>query len=650
MARARGGDFTGGITDGSGGNNDESWRENIPQRDDPSNNWGGYRPTTYEYTDWSGNKASAPYVPNAPRPDAFNNVPGVENDPSDALGLWNMSRYYNSGAIRPPQWYIHGGVSSYGDSSAYPYYEREDYKNTWGSGRDPWADAHPNIKWSRGYLETDHPGWDSEGNVIGGYNPDGSTRPYVPGPNDRYQGGGPPPPKVRGNGWGGQDWWNQGGGGQNSGAGSPASTQRFGGMGGGSSNVSARTGMPNRGGGTQIPYGGYGPGPSGTSRVGGGGVMMQAPNQQGGLTATQGSQAPMSDDEIRAQAWRQRDEIAKQVRGSQGYKDRVAAGAKQRPYMRSLTTDKEWADLQANPQFRFDYDFIAPSGGQGGDVQQAYIRDAMTLQRDRYGNARLAWSDPKQHGKTSVDDMLAKYQDPKQPYHMDRATAEGKMAAFNQQFDKSGNGAWGKGSGPNVIDNFMRRLNESESEKKSFLTRLASGEKSGLTNMYGEAYKLYQQHPELFEKGGYQQGMGDLAVGGDQYDKYFDDKGNFRAQPMGSSVTPPAAQGTPRPNPAGAPPARQNLPEVTNFGVPGYANGNPYYNKFGELRRPFRNAPSTDWNMGGYGGAAYFGNQTYDYFPQSSGMGAQPQAMGSALPGGYGGMDSLSAMLSFGGF
>lgn len=286
----------------------DDWRQHIPQPDTSNNDWGGYRPKTYEYTDWAGKKQQAPYVPAAPRPDAFNNVPGVENDPSDALGLWNMSRYYDSGAIRAPQWYVHGGVDSYGDSSANPYYQTDSYKNTYGAGRNPFAEAHPNWNWTEGDLSSTRPGWDSQGNVIGGYKPDGSTRPYVPGPNDRYQGGGPPPPKVRGNGWGGQDWWNTGSGGgssggssnasgNNSGAGTPARTQIYGGMGGGtSSGMASRSSM----------------GASrGTSR--GGMTMAYSPKAQPysevrkapPTTATQSAQAPMMEDELRGLAQRQ---------------------------------------------------------------------------------------------------------------------------------------------------------------------------------------------------------------------------------------------------------------------------------------------------------------------------------------------------------
>ena len=88
-----------------------------------------------------------------------------------------------------------------------------------------------------------------------------------------------------------------------------------------------------------------------------------------------------------------------------------------------------------------------------------------------------------------------------------------------------------------------------------------------------------------------------------------------------------------------------------------FANGNPYYNRKGNLRMPFQNAiaremvsgmggndSGTSWNMGGPNSQALFGTQNnYGYWPQGqqqNGMarqayGASPQAAMNFY-GGYG--------------
>lgn len=580
----------------------EDWRQYIPEPDTSNNDWGGYRPETYEYTDWSGKKQRAPYVPNAPRPDAFNNVPGVENDPSDALGLWNMSRYYDSGAIRAPQWYIHGGVDSYGDSSAYPYYERESYKNTYGAGRNPFAEAHPNWNWTEGDLSSTRPGWDSQGNVVGGWNADGSTRPYVPGPNDRYQGGGPPPPKVRGNGWGGQDWWNQGANSANGGAGAPASTQTYGSMGGASR--SPMSGRSSGGSSYMLSSQGGGLSPSSAQLYG---QARTAPptsatqdtgssyRSNAALRNNQMVQAPMSDDELRASAWADRQKIAAEMRNSQAYKDRIAAGAKARPYMRALTTDSEWQAAQNDPTFRFDYDFLVPSGGKYGDVQSANVTRYMKQERDRYGNVRLSLNDPRKFGKSTANDLLA--DGSSGGYAMDPQRVQQIMSKYNKDFDKTGGGAM---QGTNVIDEFAKELNRDDASKASILKTQKYLADRGQTNRFSEAYKLYQSNPELFKTSRWVQGMGDVSSGGDQYDRYFDSSGKLRGQSSGYSMTTP--QGT-------------------------------------------------DWNISGPNGAALFGTQQqYGYFPANSpSMSSFENSYANSLPDQFNGLDPQLAMMIFGG-
>ena len=260
-----------------------------------------------------------------------------------------------------------------------------------------------------------------------------------------------------------------------------------------------------------------------------------------------------------------------------------------------------WAEQRKVNPGVYQAQMYDPGDWAGQDAQRR-----MKTVKGPGGMARMTWdtTDP-QYAALSAEQKSA---------------GDAKMAAFNQQFD------------PN---NAVNPNNE-------------------------KLYKVQQMSPQLRQTLMANQAQSTPAQKA-AWAQWGDALTRFNSMQGGQVAPEPGPAPGPRQMPQ--PQAQQPRPQAPqglaggNMGDARFANGNPYYNRKGNLRMPFQNAiaremvsgmggndSGTSWNMGGPNSQALFGTQNnYGYWPQGqqqNGMarqayGASPQAAMNFY-GGYG--------------